>query len=89
MRPKHYASLEIDTFELWRKNKPPHARLNAADFNIHKYVMRNKGCDYEDYRKIISYCSYAMEALNEKEIELEEAAEYFEQQRMYDEDTRL
>lgn len=74
---KHYKELKIDTFELWRQNKTPQERLVAAEFNIHKYVMRKKGCDYEDFLKIKAYAEYALDAMRDMDKEAEEMANYF------------
>lgn len=83
MKPKHYANLKVDTFELWEKNRSPQDRIAAADFNISKYVMRDKGCNYEDYNKIIDYCEYAKRALLDLSAEADAMAEYFEEENKY------
>ena len=79
MKPKHY-NMKIDTFELWKQNKTPQERLIAAEFNVTKYIMRTKGCDYDDYEKIIAYSNYAKEALLDIEKELDLMEEYFRQE---------
>lgn len=77
MIDKHYKELGIDTIQLWRANHTDSSMLDVCDFMISKYVMRNKGCDYEDYLKIQAYAEVALNILREQDLEISKMAEYY------------
>ena len=65
-KPKHY-SRGIDTFERAEANLTIDRCLDCAIFNIDKYAWRNKGCDREDFHKIIAYAKWAIKLLDKKD----------------------
>lgn len=79
MKPKQY-NMPIDTIELWKANKSPIEILNACEFNITKYIMRQKGSDYDDYMKIKAYSDLALWCLSELDKEAEEYYKYCEEE---------
>jgi len=64
-KPPQYAH-GIDTMERAEANMSIDGCLACATFNIDKYNWRNKGCDKEDFEKIIAYAKWAIKLLDSK-----------------------
>jgi len=58
LRPAHYKKNE-DSFAWAEKKFKTKTCINIAEFNIHKYLNRDKGSDFEDFGKIIDYAKWA------------------------------
>lgn len=57
LRPSHYKKGE-DTFA-WAEKRYDKKQLQAiAEFNIHKYLNRDKGQDFDDLGKIVDYANW-------------------------------
>lgn len=66
-KPKHY-SKGIDTFARMESNCSVEECLAFAKGNIDKYNWREKGQDYEDFDKIISYAEWGKKLLGIKKL---------------------
>ncbi len=64
-RPNHYIEGE-DTFAWAERKNIPDVNILIAEFNIHKYLDRDKGSDYADFGKIIDYANWARKLMKDK-----------------------
>lgn len=70
VKPIQY-QIGIDTFERIRNNGTYEEIMGFIKGNIDKYTWRNKGTDLEDFEKIINYCKFAIEIIEESGTKLE------------------
>ena len=61
-KPAQY-QIGIDTFARMEANCSKEEILAFCKGNIDKYTWRTKGCDLEDFKKIIDYANFAIKQL--------------------------
>lgn len=61
-KPEQY-QIGIDTFARMEANCSKEEILAFCKGNIDKYNWRTKGCDLEDFKKIIDYANFAIKQL--------------------------
>ena len=61
-KPAQY-QIGIDTFDRMEANCSKEEILAFCKGNIDKYTWRTKGCDLEDFKKIIDYANFAIKQL--------------------------
>ena len=61
-KPAQY-QIGIDTFSRMEANCSKEEILAFCKGNIDKYTWRTKGCDLEDFKKIIDYANFAIKQL--------------------------
>ena len=61
--------LGIDTFDRAKANMTKQEILACCKFNIDKYTWRTKNQDRSDFEKIIAYAQFAIDILDNKDIQ--------------------
>lgn len=65
-KPKHYAKRTIVGLDVIDLSE--HWGLNPQEMNILKYLLRDKGQDYEDMLKIIDYAQREANFIKKREL---------------------
>jgi len=63
-KPKRYASREVNGMDVI--DLAEHWNLNFQEANILKYLLRDKGQDYEDMIKIVDYATREAELIKKR-----------------------
>lgn len=62
---RQYTSLRIEPIEIMREDFSREEYVGFLKGNILKYLLRNKGDDIEDARKIVQYAQWLVSVLEE------------------------